>query len=195
MFRKAKKTIEYLLFIIKFPHFRFGKLGKKSIINRARLIMGASQIFIGDGVYIRSGARIEIIESADYTPQLRIGDRVHIENDFQCECASKIIIGNSVLIASRVFITDLDHGYDYLDKHILSQKIISKPVTIGDYTWIGQGAYILKGVSLGKNVIVGAGSVVTKSFPDQAIVAGVPAKLIGWRNKEVYQSLNVGELK
>jgi len=102
--------------------------------------------------------------------------------DFHLACARKITIGRSVLIAGRVFITDLDHSFNHLNVHILEQGIIAHETTIGDYCWIGENAIILKGVSIGKNSIVGANSVVTKSFVENSIIAGVPARLIGKRS-------------
>jgi acetyltransferase-like isoleucine patch superfamily enzyme len=89
--------------------------------------------------------------------------------------ASGITIGDSCMMASSVYITDSDwHGiYDRLD-YIGS----SAPVTIGNNVWVGDSAIICKGVNIGENSIIGAGSVVRKNIPANSIVAGNPAKVV-----------------
>ncbi len=84
-----------------------------------------------------------------------------------------IYIGNYVHFASNIGIISGNHDFNDQTRHI------TKEVRIGDYTWIGMGAIILPGVTLGPRTIVGAGSVVTKSFPDgYCVIAGNPARLI-----------------
>lgn len=113
---------------------------------------------------------------------LLLGSNVQINDHCQIACAGRIAIGNDVLIASKVFITDHDH--DFKDFGTPTQWALNiADVSIHDACWIGNGVHILKGVSLGKGSIVGAGSVVTRSFPDFSIIAGVPARLIGSRHK------------
>lgn len=107
----------------------------------------------------------------------QINDNVHIVG------GESVIFGNNVLIASRVFISDLNHG-DYKNKYsdpdsiVSSRELSTLKVLIGDNVWIGEGVCILPGVTLGKNTIVGANSVVTKSFESNVILAGNPAKII-----------------
>lgn len=160
---------------------RFRAFGKSSAIIQPRLLNGTRFMSIGAGVYIRSGARLEAIRwigDSIYTPSVQIGDGCFFEFDFQLSCASRISIGRDVLAAGRVFITDNDHGRDP-KTHRLRQPILTAPVDIGNYVWLGQNACILKGVSLGDGCIVAAGAVVTKSFAAGSIIGGVPARKIG----------------
>ncbi len=84
-----------------------------------------------------------------------------------------IYLGNYVHFASNIGIISGNHDVNDQMKHV------NKEVRIGDYTWIGMGAIILPGVVLGTRTIVGAGSIVTKSFPDGfCVIAGNPARLI-----------------
>jgi len=89
---------------------------------------------------------------------------------------SGLTIGDRVMIASHTTITTLTH--DYYDKNKRFSPAIDKKIVIGDDVWIGSHAVIMPGISIGKGAVIGAGSVVTKDVEENAIVAGVPAKLI-----------------
>ena len=83
-----------------------------------------------------------------------------------------IVIGDNTIFASGVKIISANHDVSNLDKHILERSI-----KIGANCWIGSGAIILPGVEIGNDSIVGAGAVVTKSFPSESMIIGNPAKL------------------
>jgi len=87
-----------------------------------------------------------------------------------------LVIGNHVDIASEVMIYNSEH-----DVHSADMRVIEEPVVIEDYVFIGPRAIILPGVKIGRGAVVAAGAVVTKDVPEKAIVAGVPAKIIGER--------------
>lgn len=108
---------------------------------------------------------------------LEIGSNVQLNDHCQIACAGHLKIGNDVLIASKVFITDHDHDFKCSGVPV-DWELRPGSVTIGDECWIGNGVHILKGVTIGIGSIVGAGSVVTKSFEAGSIIAGNPAKLI-----------------
>lgn len=116
---------------------------------------------------------------------LLFGDNVQINDFVHIAATEKVEIGNNVLIASKVFISDICHG-EYTDienvsdpnEHPNNRKLSAKPVIIHDDVWIGEIVSILPGVEIGKGSIIGANSVVTKSIPDYSIAAGNPAKVI-----------------
>ena len=85
-------------------------------------------------------------------------------------------IGNHVDIASQVLIYNSEHDINSEDFHA-----IELPVEIGDYVFIGPRVIILPGVIIGKGAVIAAGAIVTKDVPEFAVVAGVPAKVIGDR--------------
>ncbi|MCB0496597.1 MAG: hypothetical protein KDC79_10725 [Cyclobacteriaceae bacterium] len=88
---------------------------------------------------------------------------------------NKVYIGDNTIFAPGVKIISANHSFNNYDEH---DKEGVKPVIIGKDCWIGANSIILPQVELGNNVIVGAGSVVTKSFDSYSIIAGNPAKLI-----------------
>lgn len=113
-----------------------------------------------------------------FSGDLRIGNNVQINDYNHIACVEKIYIGDNVLIASKVYISDHDHVFGSPNIPVVKNKLNSKPVQIGDNTWIGENVCILKGVTLGDNCVVGAGSVVTKSFPRGSVILGNPAKSV-----------------
>lgn len=132
---------------------------------------------LGYGFTSGRSLRIDVHDGGD----LSIGSDVQINDNCQIACAGNLTIGNDVLIASKVFITDHDHNFSGTGPPI-DWGLSTADVSIADGCWLGNGVHILKGVTLGKGSIVGAGSVVTKSFPEASVIAGVPAKLISVRH-------------
>lgn len=96
---------------------------------------------------------------------------------------SRIEIGKNVMIANAVSIRDTDHKFKDLNVDMLQQGMETDPVYIKDNVWLGHGVVITKGVTVHSGAIVGANAVVTKDVPANAIVGGVPAKVIKYRNE------------
>ena len=88
-----------------------------------------------------------------------------------------ISIGNRVLIGERVSIRDHDHAFKDISVTVIERSYTTSPITIGD-TWLGCNVVVLKGVNIGKRVIVGASSVVTHDIPDYSVAVGIPAKVV-----------------
>lgn len=123
---------------------------------------------------------------------LHFGNDVQINDFVHIVAKEKVFIGNNVLIASKVFITDCEHGSykgDENDSFPLTdpkeRELSSNPVVIEDNVWIGENVSILPGVTIGKGSVIGANSVVTKSIPEFSIAAGSPARVIKEFNFEI----------
>ncbi|QXC63534.1 acyltransferase [Aquihabitans sp. G128] len=109
---------------------------------------------------------------------LVIGDRCVIGLRSGIVAHESIEIGDDVWFGQDVYVTDANHGYSDPGTPIGRQLGPHDPVRIGSGTWIGHGAVILPGTTLGRNVVVAAGSVVRGDVPDHAVIGGVPAKVI-----------------
>lgn len=129
---------------------------------------GGNPSMVGPGVYIGNGKKVKIGTGC------RINENVYLE---------RVTLGNDVLIAPNVSILSRMHAFERTDIPISLQGYRpERAVTISDDVWIGRNAVVLPGVTIGRGAIVGAGAVVTHSVPDFAIVAGVPAKILRFRN-------------
>jgi acetyltransferase-like isoleucine patch superfamily enzyme len=160
-------------------------VGKKITIARGYTFINHKYISIGNNFAALQRCRIEAIDtynSAHFDPEIIIGDNVVFNTDIHIGCINKVVIGNNVLLASRIYISDHSHGDINSGALLLppsSRALVSKgPVIIEDNVWVGEGVCILPGVTIGKNSIIGSNAVVTKSFPKNSVIAGIPARCI-----------------
>ena len=109
---------------------------------------------------------------------LVIGSRNYFNKNVKIACLKEIVIGNDCLIADSVHLYDHDHCFEDLKTLIREQGYSTKPIRIGNNVWIGAKATILKGVTIGDGVIIGANSVVTHDVPANAILVGNPGRII-----------------
>lgn len=117
----------------------------------------------------------------DYGSNIEIGDACDINYNCVMLDDNKITIGNNVRIAPNVSIYTVYHPLDASARK--DGIILSKPIVIKDNVWIGGGATILAGVTIGENSVVGAGAVVTKDVPSNVVVVGNPARILKEINK------------
>lgn len=173
---------------------RFGAFGTGSIICfPPAAIVNEHAIQIGEHTML--GPHVTI--SAGWGPGhpglppdvVKIGDRCLIGRNSSLVGHRHIHVGNDVWTGHSVYITDMNHGYEDVTRPISVQNQAERPVNIGDGSWLGFGSVILPGVTIGRNVTVGANSVVTHDLPDFCVAAGVPARIIriydpedGWRS-------------
>ena len=146
--------------------------------------LGERWIRIGDGSLIGPGVALSagmwVDEPLDPPAGwvVRIGDRCNIGRGSAIVGRVGIDIGDDVTTGPNVYVTDHNHRYANPDIPIARQWVDAEPVRIGAGCWLGAGAVVLPGTTLGRNVVVAAGSVVRGEVPDHAVVAGVPARIV-----------------
>jgi acetyltransferase-like isoleucine patch superfamily enzyme len=146
-------------------------IGKGARIERPWLLELGSHCVLQRDVWLNIGAD---------TARLELGAYTFLGRGVEIEVSTRVVIGRGGLIAPGVFITDHNHS-TALGKPMFEQPCIAGSVLIGDDVWIGVNAVILPGVEIGDGAVVAAGAVVNGNVPAQAIVGGVPAKFIKFR--------------
>jgi len=158
------------------------KVGKSCTVGQPRELSGAENIHIGDRTLIRVGAWLAAYPSyagRTFQAELRIGSDVYIGGFATITAIQRVTIGDGCVLSEFVYVSDHSHGFNPTRGLIAEQPLVSKgEVSIGAHSFVGYQACILPGVVLGSHCVVGANSVVTRSFPDYSMVAGTPANLV-----------------
>jgi lipopolysaccharide O-acetyltransferase len=147
-------------------------------------IRNAHAISIGKRLTTGFGCRIEAYPRGKSDVTLFFGENVEINDYVHISAGEKIVIGDNVLIASKVFISDINHGkyngenQDSPLSNPNDRSLSTSQIFIQDNVWIGEGVCILPGVTIGKGSVIGALSVVTRDIPENSIAVGSPAKPI-----------------
>lgn len=161
----------------------FGAFGAGSYITYPMATMyGAPSIHIGEDTLIGRDCTLLVGYAPDdaVVPErgIVIGDRCVLGAGSTLTAHESITIGDDVWFGQRVFVSDASHGYQDPETPIGLQLGQHQPVVVGAGSWVGHGAIILPGARIGRQVVVGAGSVVRGTVPDHCIVAGVPARIV-----------------
>jgi acetyltransferase-like isoleucine patch superfamily enzyme len=158
----------------------FAAWGPRSRLGRRAKLVEPQLVHVGDGVTFGESVWLNAKdERGDGAPTLRIGDGTSIGRLAQINAWRSVTIGRNVLIADRVFVSDADHNFaDAATPILLQGDGYRGAVTLQDGCWIGIGAAILPGVTIGRNAVVAANAVVTHDVPERAVVGGIPARII-----------------
>jgi acetyltransferase-like isoleucine patch superfamily enzyme len=135
----------------------------------ARVVLGRWS-WVGDGCKLRAHEGV-----------ISIGAKSVLGQECTLSCYQQISIGRECIIADRTMMIDFDHGTAEIERPIREQGIYKRDVRVGHNVWIGYGACILRGVTVGDNAVVGTSAVVTRDVPEDAVVAGVPARVMRMR--------------
>ncbi len=157
------------------------KIGKAVRVESSAMLQGQGTLILHDhvtlGYELAGWVKLPIIlQPREPKAIIQIGRRTAIMNGCEIIARTSIIVGDDCRIGPHTLIYDADfHG---LAPHQRSQNGKTLPIKIGDNVWIGSRSIILKGVSIGRDAVVAAGSVVTRNVSDGEIVAGNPAKQV-----------------
>lgn len=156
----------------------FLKLGNYVSISA----LGKEGVFFGNNVGIGDFSRVIVSTSLnDIGNYIKIGNNVGIGEYAYLGGAGGLEIGDDCIVGQYLSCHPENHNFENLDLAIRHQGITRKGIEIGENCWIGSKVTFLDGVTLGSGCVIAAGSVVNKSFPDNSIIGGVPAKLLKTR--------------
>jgi acetyltransferase-like isoleucine patch superfamily enzyme len=133
---------------------------------------------LGRWSWIGHGTKIRAHEG-----EVEIGAKSVLGQECTISAFQSVRIGRECILADRVMLIDFDHGVVEVERPIRLQGIYKRDVSVGHNCWIGYGACILRGVTVGDNCVVGTSTVVTKDVPANAVVGGVPARLLRMREE------------
>jgi acetyltransferase-like isoleucine patch superfamily enzyme len=136
-----------------------------------------SRIFLANGVALDEGVTLLASGDTGMAKMIVIGENTYINRNAFIDASMQITIGRGVGIGPSCYVTDHDHGTEP-DIPIMDQPLVSVPTTICDGVWLGANCIVLKGVTIGKNTVVGAGSMVVRDLPANIIAEGRPARAV-----------------
>ena len=184
---KSLRRAMYSLWICR----ALGSVGEHSVFSRPLLLQGGGQRRIKIGSHTRFGHHCVLgcwekygsgEDLQQFEPDIIIGNHCSIGEYCHITAINKIYIGDGLLTGRFVYIGDNTHGglsWEEASIPPVNRNLNSKgPITIGRNVWIGDRVSILGGVTIGDNVIIGAGSIVTHDVPSNCIAVGVPAKIV-----------------
>jgi acetyltransferase-like isoleucine patch superfamily enzyme len=185
MGRKGMLTPKYARLVLR--------LGLRKLRFGRRLVLDGLA-FIGPGCVLQIGknASIELgrwswlghgCKLRCHEGVISIGAKSVLGQECTISAYQHVSIGRECVIADRVMLIDFDHGVVEVERPIRLQGIYKRDVRVGNNVWIGYGACILRGVTVGDNAVIGTNAVVTRDVPENAVVAGVPARVIRMREE------------
>ena len=159
----------------------FAEFGKHSVISPPLRISGEKRIKIGNNVFVGEYCWLQVLtlDGSNNDVAIEIGDGTSIVGSITLSAVEKITICENVLIAKNVYIAD--HSHEFLQKGIpIKEQGVSiiRPVVINSGAWLGQNVVVFPGVTIGKNSVIGANSVVNSDIPNYCTAAGSPAKIL-----------------
>ncbi len=135
-------------------------------------------VHLGRWSWIGHGCKIRAHEG-----EVRIGAKTVLGQECTISAFQHVSIGRECILADRVMLIDFDHGVVDVERPVRLQGIYKRDVRIGHNVWVGYGACFLRGVSVGDNAIVGTNAVVTGDVAANAVVGGVPARVLRMRDE------------
>ncbi len=137
-----------------------------------------ARVVLGRWSWLGHGTKVRAHEG-----EVLIGAKSVLGQECTISAYQHVSIGRECIVADRVMLIDFDHGVVEVERPIRLQGIYKRDVRVGNNVWLGYGACILRGVTIGDNSVVGTNSVVTKDLPANAVAAGVPTRVVRMRDE------------
>jgi acetyltransferase-like isoleucine patch superfamily enzyme len=183
MRRHGMLNREYALLLLRLAAWKLRLRGRLKLDGLAfvgpgrRLEVGPNAVLeLGRWSWLGHGCKIRCHEG-----RVSLGAKSVMGQECTISAYQHVSIGRECVIADRVMLIDFDHGMVEVDRPIRLQGIYKRDVRVGNNVWIGYGACILRGVTVGDNAVIGTNAVVTRDVPANAVVAGVPARVLRMR--------------
>jgi acetyltransferase-like isoleucine patch superfamily enzyme len=174
-------------YLIRYWRFFRFKLANPHVITKGFVFLdrgaelyarrGLGRLILGRWLHLGAGTAIRCHEGT-----LRIGDKCTFARRDSINCYLDVELGDSVLIADDVYISDFDHCFSDRDRPIKDQGIVKSRVRVGKDVWLGTKVTVMRGVTIGHGAVVGANAVVTHDVPDYGVAVGAPARVIRTRS-------------
>lgn len=180
LIRKIRHIWYYLL-----NRRKYRQLTYSTDIHLGVRVDGAANIKFGNHIIAQRYSWLGAVPSlGEDKCVLEIGDGTVIGNFNHIYAAKHVYIGQNVLFADRVYVSDCAHSYENVNIPIIKQSIKQlNEVEIGDGAWLGENVCVI-GCKIGKNSVIGANSVVTSDIPDYCVAVGAPARVIKRYNSQ-----------
>jgi acetyltransferase-like isoleucine patch superfamily enzyme len=156
----------------------FASFGPRSVLEPPVRIAGEQSIRIGADVWVGGGSWLQSL-SRGRGVALEVGNGTSIAGNCVLSAAQSVRVGEKVLFARGVYVSDHIHRYDDAATPVLDQGIARvEPVEICDGAWLGENVVVCPGVRIGRGAVIGANAVVTENVPDHSVAVGAPARVV-----------------
>jgi acetyltransferase-like isoleucine patch superfamily enzyme len=139
-------------------------------------------IRVGHGVFIGRGSILSCKDG-----DIELGDHVNIGFHSEVFSGSSVTVGKYGLFAAYTYLVGGGHAFDEAGVPVIEQQRTSRGIRLAENVWLGAGAKVMDGVSIGRDVVVGAGAVVTTDLPDRVVAVGIPARVVRRRDEDAPQ--------
>jgi acetyltransferase-like isoleucine patch superfamily enzyme len=185
MRRNRMLNVKYGVLLVRLGYWKLRLRGRLALNGLAfigpgcKLEVGPNAVLeLGRWSWLGHGCKIRCHEGI-----VSLGAKSVMGQECTISAYQHVTIGQECVIADRVMLIDFDHGSSEVERPIRLQGIYKRDVNVGNNVWIGYGACILRGVTVGDNAIIGTNSVVTKDVEANAVVGGVPARVLRMREQ------------
>jgi acetyltransferase-like isoleucine patch superfamily enzyme len=166
---------------------QFAEFGTGARISPPFRFYGLNEMSLGEGVMINPDCWLQTIPGHREAGSSKLIIKAHaaIGMGAHISAAKQVIIGEYVILARNVYISDHAHAFENIKIPIIQQGIHGiAPVSIGWGTWLGQNVVVLPGVTIGRHCVIGANSVINSSIPDFSVAVGAPARVVKHYNHQ-----------